>query len=245
MTVKKGQDKAIIVINTYRPPSGNPVCFLASIEELMDRITGTRYLDIALLGDLNLDHSKGKMCIHTKKLQYILNTHNLYQVITSPTRQTATTKSIIDVIYIKTNKKVSPFVLKTHISDHYLAGCVRYLDYHPDPKTHFRGRSYKNYTFQKATEFYQIIDRDYIFDCNDVDMVWNYLAQIITLCADKLCPYCNVSTKTNQPQWISNAILEKIADRDSAFKEAFSVEAGITKDNLLKETYLKRLKTED
>lgn len=178
--VKKGQDKTILVINTYCPPSGNPSNFLEQTEELMDQISGTRYVDFALLGDLNLDHTQGKMNTHAKKMKYILNMHGLYQVITTPTRQTTASKSIIDVIYIKTKKKVLPFVLKTHISDHYLAGCVRYLDYSPDPKTHFRGRSYKKYSFQKATKFYETVDKSQLFDYNDVDLAWQYMIKIIT-----------------------------------------------------------------
>lgn len=129
VSVKKGQDKTILVVNIYCPPNGNISSFVEEIDNLMDHISGTRYVDIILLGDLNLDHSKGKMNAPTKRLQHILNTHSLYQIINNPTRQTGTSKSIIDVIYIKTSKKVLPFIIKTHISDHYLVGCVQIPKY--------------------------------------------------------------------------------------------------------------------
>lgn len=61
LSVKKGQDKTILVFNSYRPPSGNTSVFLEQIEEAMDLLSGTRNVDIALLGDLNLDHTKGKI----------------------------------------------------------------------------------------------------------------------------------------------------------------------------------------
>lgn len=125
------------------------------------------------------------------------------------------------MLYVRTRKKITPFVLTTSISDHYLIGCTRFLNYSPDATTCFYGRSYRNYSFEAASEFYSTIDRSYIYQLNDVDTVWSILKGHILKCANHLCPKRKITTKLNQPEWINTHILEPIADRDNKFTEAY------------------------
>lgn len=55
-TVKKGCDKETVILNLYRPPSGNFESFMNHIQQVMDVLNSERYLDIYILGDVNLDH---------------------------------------------------------------------------------------------------------------------------------------------------------------------------------------------
>lgn len=80
--------------------------FINYISEIMDNLSSVRYLDFYLLGDLNLDHVSHKMSEHTKALQTLLNGYGLTQVIKDISCKTLRTQTIIDVIYVKTGKKL-------------------------------------------------------------------------------------------------------------------------------------------
>lgn len=108
-------------------------------------------------------------------------------------------------------------MLTTLISDHFLIGCTRFLNYTPDPITSFYGCSYRKYSYEAACEFYLTIDRSPIYHLTDVDSVWAILKGFILKCANYLCPKRKITTKLEQPEWATTYILELIADRDSKF----------------------------
>lgn len=126
----------------------------------------------------------------------------------------------MDVIFVKTAKELSPFLLKLSLSDHYLVGLSTFLNYHKDPQTHFYGRSYRKYTFDIARSYYNAINLSKIFQYNNVNLVWNTLKDYIFKCASKLCPVIRITTKVNQPKWITNDIVKLLNDRDKAFLKA-------------------------
>lgn len=224
LVITKGQDKGTVLINIYRPPKGSIDCFLEYISQIITDISRERYRDIYLHGNLNLDHSSSssKKTDHTRSLQSQMKMFGFNQLIKKPTRKTTVSQTIIDVIYVRTNKKVLPFVLTTSVSDHFLVGCTRYLGYTQDPTTHFYGRSYRNYSYEIAEDFYATVDRSAVFQITDVDLAWKTLRGFILKCIKCYCPERKVITKCNQPSWINNYILETIADRDAKFVEAYS-----------------------
>lgn len=221
LTINRGQDKGAVIINTYRPPRGNPSTFLDILTNILSVVTTERYRDIYVLGDLNLDHLPTKQNECTRNLLSMMKTHGFKQVIKKPTRRTIKTQSLIDVLYIRTQKKVTPLVLSTSISDHFLIGCTRYLNYTPDTTTSFYGRTYRNYSFEAASDFYSTIDRSHIYQLTDVDAIWSILKGFILKCVNHLCPNKKITTKLEQPEWITTYIIEIISDRDSKFNEAY------------------------
>lgn len=68
------------------------------------------------------------------------------QLITQPTRVTATSKSLIDVIMTSNSALIAESgVMKTHISDHYLVYAVLNLKMPKPPPTYVIARNYKHY----------------------------------------------------------------------------------------------------
>ena len=68
------------------------------------------------------------------------------QLTTEPTRVTATSETLIDVIMISNSALViDSGVIETHISDHYLVYVVLNLMALKPPPTYVISRSYKNY----------------------------------------------------------------------------------------------------
>ena len=111
-----GNYKPFIVTTLYRPP-GKPVAYFNDINTLFGTID-CEDKETIHLGDTNcdmLDFANND----TKHLIKLLTKYNLPQMIKSPTRTTATTKTIIDHIITNRPEFVSKNgVLANGISDH-------------------------------------------------------------------------------------------------------------------------------
>ena len=114
--VKIGNYKPFIVTTLYRPP-GKPVAYFNDIDTLFGTID-SEDKETIYLGDTHcdvLDFANND----TKHLINTLTKYNLIQLIKSPTRTTATTKTIIDHIITNRPESVSENgVLVSGISDH-------------------------------------------------------------------------------------------------------------------------------
>ena len=109
--------KSTIICVTYRPDNSP----LSSFEEVLKpRYIQALLLDkpITILGDLNCDGLK-KTGTEFKALEKFYTDMNLKQLITKPTRITATTQSLLDVILVSPNNSVRDSgVIHRPISDH-------------------------------------------------------------------------------------------------------------------------------
>lgn len=186
--VTRGNRKKTIIVNLYRPPSGNQAVFLEAIPEILQTVSRERYADIFLLGDMNLDHTPDTMSDITHQLSITLNSFGLKQHITCPTRVTGRKKTLIDVAYIRTSKNIHPYIIQISLSDHYLVGCTRYLGYSKPEMSTFTGQTYKKYSFENAKKYYNTHFSSNIHELTDVNLIWNEILKQITHCASKLCP---------------------------------------------------------
>lgn len=156
ISIKREGDRTAVIINVYRPPSGDLVEAQTTLDTTLQKVSLERFADIYLLGDLNIDHTPSKISPPAANLISMLHSHGLAQKITTPTRVSKTSKTIIDVVYIKSNKNITPFTITLALSDHYLVGCSRSLTYKKDPSTHFYGRSYRHYNLDKVRTYYKL-----------------------------------------------------------------------------------------
>lgn len=109
LCIKYKLNKALVIVNIYRPPSGNKDLFYEQLNHIASTVTHDRYADVCFLGDFNLDHTPANKSEFTKKLEANLNLFGLIQIIKDPTRSSLKASTMIDVIYIKTNQKTQPF----------------------------------------------------------------------------------------------------------------------------------------
>lgn len=136
-----------------------------------------------------------------------MKTFGFKQYINQITRKTAKSKSILDVVYIKTAKNINSFIDKTVLSDHYLVGTTRYLGYTRPPSTSIKGRSYKNYSYDCAKNFHDTQQQNLVFMYTDPNMIWSKLLVFINNCANYLCPFRNMDVRQNKPSWITNELI--------------------------------------
>ncbi len=98
----------------YRPPSSDAT-ILHEIEESLERLPATKTKSLLLIGDFNINITVTSNPI----LSSIQATHNLKQVISTPTRNTLTTQSLIDHAYLSkglrfTVTTISPLSTSDH-----------------------------------------------------------------------------------------------------------------------------------
>ena len=116
--ISLNKKETYIVGTIYRPPSSgtayydgilNDIEFVQSINE-----------KIILLGDLNIDYSFDHS-LHSNPIHLIEHTYNMKQLVLQPTRVTATTSSLIDVILTTVaDDHVKTGVVDLSLSDHKL-----------------------------------------------------------------------------------------------------------------------------
>lgn len=209
-------------MNTYQPPKGSQQVFVDTIKHILNELQSVRYSDICLLGDLNMDPTVRKRNDYTDSLIHVLKTFGLNQIIEKPTRITLNTSSLIDVLYIKTARTTTPFIIKTNTSDHYMVGCTCSLNYEKPAGYTITGRTYRNYTYQKAKDYYELHHLQGLYELTNVDLIWERLYRLMKHCADNLCPTRTMTVRRDNPVWITSEIIELINDRDSLFDEGYS-----------------------
>ena len=120
-TVILSPEMSFNIVVLYRPPNENDVFFdnLSAVLKACDN------KETLLLGDFNL---KWLDKTRRKKLKTISNKFQLTQLITSPTRITKSSKTLLDLIFTNKSDHISKtYNLITGISDHNLTSVSRQL----------------------------------------------------------------------------------------------------------------------
>ena len=112
LSIKGSNAKTIILINCYRPPSGNSEIAVSMIKNCLNQIKNVHKCEIVLVGDLNIDYSNKESYMY-KTLSTIEEEFMLEQKIRSSTRIHKCTSTLLDVVF-------------TYIRNIYKSGCINY-----------------------------------------------------------------------------------------------------------------------
>ena len=135
--------RSFIICAVYRPPDCHVSCF----EDFL-KPSSTYALSlnkpVIILGDLNCNLSQQNP--GGLSLLNFVSELNLKQLITSPTRITESSESLIDVVIFSTPDLVQESgVIQTCISDHFSVYMVLNLKLPKQPRSYVTVRSFKNY----------------------------------------------------------------------------------------------------
>ena len=218
VTVKPEHNKQFLVSCMYRPPSSNH----QYLENIIDCIENANKVttDIIMLGDLNLkfnvaDVELKNLCVY---LQSILGAR---QLITSPTRVTATSSTIIDHIYTTIPEKhVKSGVIELSISDHYLIYTVLNSKYVTRSPKEIKIRSYSN--FNKISFLQDIAECNYLNIQNNMNIntAWTQWKSAFFNICNKHAPIKNIRVKDRNNPWVTQDILQLMYRRDKAHSKA-------------------------
>ena len=217
----RGHD--ILVCGIYRPPDAN-LDYWSLIHESIDRAKSTNVQDIVILGDLNNDLLVNN---RSKKLQNLMQTYNLKQLIDESTHFTESSSSLIDVILVnKTNN-----VLASAVCDPFIPNLIRFhcpvavLLKFLKPKQNCYSRKIWKYDLGDYTKYRQLLT-EYNWDdilVGDVDTVASKVTSVILESATKSIPNKMVTIRPKDPPWMRNEIRKLIRRRMRLHRKAKSV----------------------
>lgn len=199
----------IVILNTYRPPAG---CIPSALDYLSDTIEqiilDLKYLDLYIVGDFNLDLAKCN--VHTKRLSEICATHNLFNLINTPTRITNRRAMILDICITNCNVVNKTGTIVYGISDHRMTFSIkkRLRNYPSNPRRSVDIRSYKNCNAEQMGFSLQSFNWGRFYATKDVEQAWMILYEQILLHANYYTSKKTVMMPTSQPPWYTTKLLE-------------------------------------
>ena len=210
--------KSFIVCTTYRPPSSPVVCLE---EDLGPSLISTMLLSkpIYILGDINCNLLQPDLP-ESLALSTFCSTYNLEQFISSATRTTESTMSLIDVILVSnSNYVVKSSVLNSSISDHDLVYIILRLKRDRNSAAFVSKRSFKEYSKELfASEIslapWSVLD---IFD--DPDDKLYIFNSLFNHNLDEHAPVKTIRIKGKPNPYITDEIRQLMATRDNYKRE--------------------------
>ena len=166
-----------VIGSLYRPPDGT-ISFLKDLELILSHMHSEAD-HVMFLGDLNVNLLNGD----DKILLPLLESLGFSQIINEPTRITSSSSSLVDVICVSKDIKVSEFGVQDmdNISDHRLIHCKVDLKMYKLPAVSYFIRDYSLFSLD-----------EFNFDANSVN--WTYVEQLQDL--DQKLEFLNKAIKT-------------------------------------------------
>lgn len=217
LQVKTGRGPPLLIAFIYRNPSSNFVWF-DDFVNMMDSVQ-KHDNDILLLGDFNIDMLKPNPAWAST-----ISLFNLHQSVTSPTRVTSTTKTLIDHIYANNpDRLIHTYVPTASMSDHYPVCCTLHCQV-PQTKagkhTTITYRSYKHFDTSAFLNDLSSCPFDAVYEFNDPDEALAYFCKLFSVIYDRHAPVRRKRVKEQSlPPWLTIDIRKAMNQRDR-FKKA-------------------------
>ena len=160
-------------------------------------------------------------CHLFKKYNEFLSSFGLKQLITSPTRITCNTTSLIDHILTNTENKISQSgVIDTGLSDHQLIFCTRKLNKIKTGSTKYLSfRSMKKYTKELFIKNLDVVNFPNYENFQDTNLANSDFLNKLTKVINDIAPTKQSKVKNRSQEWFDGQIAEKISIRDKLFKK--------------------------
>lgn len=195
----------LLILSIYRPPQGDIDVFFESLINIFNKIKAkmVKYT-VVLCGDFNID-----LLSENKNKAYFIDLMNSYgfnQKIHKPTRETSTSQTIIDNIFINTHIDEEGEVIPTSLSDHHaqtisLPKAINNINT-GNPKS-------RCFSKQKIEYFRQELIKEKWEDIynieNDPDMAYKRFSKIFTDIMDQIFTVKTLKSR-KQHTWITQGI---------------------------------------
>ena len=154
-----------------------------------------------------------------KRYREFCSLHGLKQLITSPTRVTENSSSLLDHILTNSTDRVSQSgVVDTSLSDHQLIYCTRKISRIKfNAHKYIRIRSLKNYNQSLFLEKLNEINFPDYSRFETVNDAYSDFVGKVTSVIDQIAPMKKIRVKNNSPDWFDAEIHEEIETRDKLF----------------------------
>lgn len=178
LNIKPGKIRKMTLLNCYRPPAGATDAFVNHICQILDEIEGIDEREIYICGDMNIPYNQTNT-IGYRKLKMLENKYNLTQVVKTPTRCTARTSSILDLIFTNSNCLSMSATDEVNISDHEPVYIIRKKRNVKPKRVTFECRDFRSFNDEAFQDDLKRYDWSGFYRENDVDSLWDELRNVI------------------------------------------------------------------
>ena len=226
----------------------NPACtseWMNDFMTMMDKIPENA--DVILLGDFNFD-------LFNKQDSWLTVTSmlGLSQLITTSTRVTSKTQTLIDHIYTNNVVKViNPSIVQSSLSDHYAIFCTYHAKLPKQPKKdhdYVQYRSFKNFNETLFLHDIACTPFSIIYETIDPDKALDLLHMLLSVAIDRHAPMRTKRVKhSDLPPWITAELIFTMNLRDTYKKNKDDENYKMTKNQVsgmvdkAKEAYFEKL----
>lgn len=214
----KLNNRHIVIGVVYRPPNVH----YSSLSSLDDSLSAFMPLsdEIILLGDLNINMLKPNLPAYNF-LNDILQTYNLKQIVTEPTRIANQTSSLIDIIAstkIEHITKTGTVHMPT-VSDHLLIYCCVECPVVKNKVKFIKIRDFKK--LDSNLLFEQVVSTNWnaVKSINNIEDQIDYLNQNIIALFDQFAPIKTIKISKPPAPWLTEVIKLMIKLRNNAYSK--------------------------
>ena len=212
--IRKPNSKPFLISTWYRPPNSTVEIF-TYFEALVGKLHSEN-LEYYIIGDMNCNLAPDQLDNNANILSSIADIYGMHQLIIDPTRCTASSSTLIDLIYTNSpDRVVCSGVSHISISDHSLVYAFRKLS------IEFPSRGHNTVTYRKLNFnsdrfcndiFLQNWDDIYCHD-NPNDM-WDAWKKLFFSCVDKHAPLRTKHVRSCKSPWITLHLKKCMHERD-------------------------------
>ena len=171
-----------------------------------------------LLGDINCNYLVSS---DHKEIKSILTYFGLKQLISSPTRITRESKTLIDVICSNVPHNIfSVKVIPAGLSDHELIGCARKLNNVKFNPRIITCRNFANYDPKLFCKELNSANLEDVYLSISVNEVWASLRDTLQRCIDKHAPLISKKVKGRLCPWLTPDVKKEMNLRDGLLRKA-------------------------
>ena len=225
LDIESRKKVATRLVCIYRPPSSSSE-FWASFETLLEAPTCEMDSDAVIItGDLNVDLlSSG---YNNSRLCQLLSGFGLCNAVSSPTRVTPSSSTLLDVAISRPSTIDSCQVLQCDISDHYAITFTVPSCLVKQQRPLRRGRNLRNINWQKFCTDLDASELNSFTMPWDVDNMAETWHKKVLAVLDKHAPVRTKKHKTRICPWLTQELQEAVAKRNSLHRKSCKSPADV------------------
>ena len=212
--------KSILICIAYKPPESSTYLdnnFATKFNEMLE-VGVNENKETIIAGDLNCNYLIKN---DQREIKDALRLNGFKQVIDRPTRITATSKTLIDIIATTHPNRIERSIVEANsLSDHDVTGVVRKLHCVKFKPRKIYCRDYTKFNISEFKEDLHNASWDPVSMQLDFNSAWINFKSLISSIIDKHAPMKQKTVRGNECKWMNPEIRQKMRERDYYLKRA-------------------------
>ena len=209
----------VFVVVLYRPPNTDVKEFINHFSNLLKKLPTNK--PVYIMGDFNIDLLKKDVLNINTDFSNIMYSYNYYPLITTPTRITQFTSTLIDNIFCNSLMDHISSVINTDISDHFPI-FTSFKLFSTTSVTNSNSHHKHNFSSTNLIKLKDHLDQynwETVMTTNDVDVGFQTFNDIIQDALNKCCPITKRKKCKFKKPWITPGLYNSLKTKNILYKK--------------------------